>query len=76
MIQDPENMNIETRNYIHSVNLTSVFLGGKFGINIMKNNQQQSSIVNIASRSGVIATPNLAAYSSTKAAIRNYSKRQ
>ena len=38
MIQDPENMNIETWNYIHSVNLTSVFLGCKFGINTMKNN--------------------------------------
>jgi NAD(P)-dependent dehydrogenase (short-subunit alcohol dehydrogenase family) len=73
-LQDPEHMNIETWEYIHSVNLTSVFLGCKFAINIMKSNQRQSSVINIASRSGVIATPNLAAYSSAKAAIRNYSK--
>jgi 3(or 17)beta-hydroxysteroid dehydrogenase len=50
MIQDPENMNIEAWNFIHSVNLTSIFLGCKFALNIMKANQQQSSIVNIASR--------------------------
>lgn len=73
-IQDPENMSIETWNHIHSVNLTSVFLGCKYGINMMKNNKQQCSIVNISSRSGVIAIPNLAAYSSAKAAIRNYTK--
>lgn len=72
--QDPENMSVKTWRHIHSINLTSVFLGCKFAINIMKNNQNQSSIINIASRSGIIAVPNLAAYSSTKAAVRNYTK--
>ena len=54
--------------------LNSVFLGCKFAINAMKNNEENCSIVNISSRSGIVAVPNLAAYSSTKAAIRNYTQ--
>ena len=73
-IQDPENMSLRTWDYIHKINLTSVFLGCKYGIKLMKKNNQNCSIVNIASRSGIIGVPNLSAYASSKAAIRNYTK--
>jgi 3(or 17)beta-hydroxysteroid dehydrogenase len=73
-MQDPENMSLDTWNYIHSVNLSSVFLGCKYGISIMNSVQESCSIVNIASRSGLVGVPNLAAYASSKSAIRNYTK--
>ncbi len=73
-IQDPENMSFDTWNYIHEVNLSSVFLGCKYGISIMNSNQEPCSIVNIASRSGLVGVPNLSAYASSKSAIRNYTK--
>jgi NAD(P)-dependent dehydrogenase (short-subunit alcohol dehydrogenase family) len=73
-MQDPENMSLDTWNYIHSVNLNSVFLGCKYGISIMHSVQEPCSIVNIASRSGLVGVPNLAAYASSKSAIRNYTK--
>ena len=73
-IQDPENMSLDTWNSIHSVNLSSVFLGCKYGISIMHSIQESCSIVNIASRSGLVGVPNLAAYASSKSAIRNYTK--
>jgi len=73
-MQDPENMSLDTWNYIHSVNLSSVFLGCKYGISIMNSVQEPCSIVNIASRSGLVGVPNLAAYASSKSAIRNYTK--
>ena len=73
-MQDPENMSLDTWNYIHSVNLSSVFLGCKYGISIMNSVQESCSIVNIASRSGLVGVPNLAAYASSKSAIINYTK--
>lgn len=84
--QDPEHMTLKTWHNIHAVNLDSVFLGCKYAINIMKNQntnqhqdkqnytQKSSSIINIASRSGIVGVPHLAAYASSKAAIRNYTK--
>jgi 3(or 17)beta-hydroxysteroid dehydrogenase len=79
-LQDPEHMTLDTWHYIHSINLDSVFLGCKYAINIMKNANHSKvsgsscSIINIASRSGIVGVPNLAAYASSKAAIRNYTK--
>ncbi|MBN8523509.1 MAG: SDR family oxidoreductase [Rickettsiales bacterium] len=72
--QDPEKMEFDTWNYIHAVNLSSIFFGCKFAINLMKNSKENCSIVNMASRSGIVGVANLAAYASSKAAIRNYTK--
>lgn len=75
-IQDPEYMSLDTWNHIHSMNLRSIFLGCKYGINMMRgsSSHEKHSIVNIASRSGIVGVPNLAAYASSKSAIRNYTK--
>ena len=72
--QNPEHMSLKTWRSIHQTNLDSVFLGCKYGISFMKENTGNSAIVNVASRSGIVGVPGLAAYASSKAAIRNYTK--
>lgn len=70
--QDPEFMSLADWNYIHQVNLGGVFLGCKYGIDIMK--ERGGSIINMSSRSGLVGIPGAAAYASSKAAVRNHSK--
>lgn len=70
--QDPENVSIEDWHRVHAINLDGVFLGCKYAIQAMKKNG--GTIVNIASRSGNVGIPTAAAYSSSKAAVRNYTK--
>ena len=69
---DPEHTTLEEWEFVHAVNLRSVFLGCKYGIGLMK--ERGGSIINMSSRSGIVGVKNTAAYSSSKAAIRNYSK--
>ncbi|MBA3661123.1 MAG: SDR family oxidoreductase [Gammaproteobacteria bacterium] len=71
--QNPEHCSLEDWSAVHKVNLDGVFLGCKFAIGLMKNNVN-CAIVNIGSRSGLVGIPSSAAYSSSKAAIRNYTK--
>lgn len=70
--QDPEHCSLDHWRHIHQINLDSVFLGCKYGIAMMKNGG--GSIINMSSRSGLVGIPGLAAYASSKAAIRNHSK--
>jgi 3(or 17)beta-hydroxysteroid dehydrogenase len=75
-IQDPENASLEDWQFVHKINLDSVFLGCKYAIKMMKNlkGSEMGSIVNMSSRSGVVGVPRAVAYASTKAAIRNHTK--
>ncbi len=70
--QDPENVSFESWKIIHEINLNSVFWGCKLAIKYMKNHG--GSIINMSSRSGIVGIPNSVAYSSSKAAIRNFTK--
>lgn len=70
--QNPEYMSFSDWNKIHNVNLNSVFLGCKYGIELMK--KSGGSIINMSSRSAFIGVPSAAAYASSKAAIANYTK--
>ncbi len=70
---DPEFSSLENWHSIHAINLDSVFLGCKYAMQLMKKNKT-GSIVNIGSRSGLVGIPNLAAYASSKAAVRNHTK--
>lgn len=70
--QDPENASFESWKAIHDINLNSVFYGCKLAIKHMKDHG--GSIINMSSRSGIVGIPNSAAYSSSKAAIRNFTK--
>jgi len=69
----PEFSSLKSWHIIHSVNLDSVFLGCKYAIQLMKK-QRMGTIVNIGSRSGLVGIPSLAAYASSKAAVRNHTK--
>jgi len=71
--QNPEHCSLADWQAVHHVNLDGVFLGCKYALAIMKTNPN-SAIVNIGSRSGLVGIPSSAAYSSSKAAIRNYTK--
>jgi 3(or 17)beta-hydroxysteroid dehydrogenase len=72
-IPDPENLSYDSWEKVQSVNLGGVFLGCKFSIPLLKNSYN-SSIINIASRSGTVGGPLTAAYSASKAGVINYTK--
>lgn len=72
-LQNPEHCSLADWLAVHQTNLQGVFLGCKHAIRMMKHNNN-CSIINIGSRSGLVGTPASAAYSSSKAAIRNYTK--
>jgi NAD(P)-dependent dehydrogenase (short-subunit alcohol dehydrogenase family) len=70
---DPENLDVESWNKVHRVNLDGVAFGCKEAIKLMKT-RPGASIVNLSSRSGIVGIPGAAAYASSKAAIRNHTK--
>lgn len=72
--QDPENISLEDWELVHKINLTSVFLWCKYALKSMRKNKIKWNIINMGSRSGIVWVPNMSAYASTKAAIRNHTK--
>jgi NAD(P)-dependent dehydrogenase (short-subunit alcohol dehydrogenase family) len=70
---DPEHAGLEDWRAVHRTNLDGTFLGCRYAIAAMKR-AGTGSIINIASRSGMVGVPGAAAYASSKAAIRNHSK--
>jgi len=69
---DPENATLEAWRAVHATNLDGVFLGCRAAIRLMRNGG--GSIVNVASRSGLVGIPAAAAYASSKAAVRNHTR--
>ena len=70
--QDPEKASLDDWHYVHKVNLDGVYLGCKYGIELMK--EHGGSIINMSSRSGMVGIPGAAAYASSKAGVRNHTK--
>jgi len=70
---DPENAALADWRAVHETNLDGTFLGCKYAIQAMRP-AGQGSIINIASRSGLVGIPGACAYASSKAAIRNHTK--
>jgi NAD(P)-dependent dehydrogenase (short-subunit alcohol dehydrogenase family) len=70
---DPEHTTLEHWRAVHATNLEGVFLGCKHAIRAMRRTGR-GSIVNVASRSGMVGVPGAAAYASSKAAVRNHTK--
>jgi NAD(P)-dependent dehydrogenase (short-subunit alcohol dehydrogenase family) len=68
-----EELELETFRKVMSVNVDSVFLGAKHAIKYLAQNQP-SSIVNISSIAGLIASHNTPAYNASKAAVWLLSK--
>ena len=70
--QDVEHVSLEDWHNIHAVNLDGVFLGCKYGIQLMK--ESGGSIINMSSRSGMVGMAQTAGYCSSKGAVRNLTK--
>lgn len=71
---DIEHGTLEQWNFIIDLNLTSVFLGTKYGIRTMKQNDEGNSIINISSMMGIVSEPSTVAYSASKGGVRLLSK--
>ncbi|MBC8091891.1 MAG: SDR family oxidoreductase [Pseudonocardia sp.] len=70
---DPEHASLDDWRAVHAVNLDGTFLGCRTAIKTMRAHGT-GSIINIASRSGLVGISAAAAYASSKAAIRNHTK--
>jgi len=73
MIADVEQISLEDWRKVHAVNLDGTFLGCKHGVRVMKE-FGAGSIINLSSVSGLIGGFNLAAYNSSKGAVRMLTK--
>ena len=73
LIADVEQITIEDWRKVHAVNLDGTFLGCKHGVRVMKE-FGAGSIINLSSVSGMIGGFNLAAYNSSKGAVRMLTK--
>jgi NAD(P)-dependent dehydrogenase (short-subunit alcohol dehydrogenase family) len=71
---NPEFAELEDWRAVHRVNLDGTFLGCKYAIRAMRQAGRGGSIINIASRSGLVGIAGASAYASSKAAIRNHTK--
>ena len=73
LIADVEQITLEDWRKVHAVNLDGTFLGCKNGVRVMKE-FGAGSIINLSSVSGMIGGFNLAAYNSSKGAVRMLTK--
>jgi 3(or 17)beta-hydroxysteroid dehydrogenase len=73
LIADVEQITVEDWRKVHAVNLDGTFLGCKHGVRVMKE-FGAGSIINLSSVSGMIGGFNLAAYNSSKGAVRMLTK--
>ncbi len=70
---DPETTSLEDWQKLQVINSQSVFLGCKHGIPLMRE-AGGGSIINLSSIAALVATPFIAAYGASKAAVRQYTK--
>lgn len=68
-----EDTSLEDWRRLHAIDLDGVFLGCKYALGLIADSGG-GSIINVSSVSGLIASHNLAAYNSAKAAVRHLSK--
>jgi len=73
LIADVEQITLEDWRKVHAVNLDGTFLGCKHGVRVMKE-FGAGSIINLSSVSGMIGGFNLAAYNTSKGAVRMLTK--
>jgi NAD(P)-dependent dehydrogenase (short-subunit alcohol dehydrogenase family) len=63
-----EDLDVDQWHHVMRVNTDSVFLGCKLALPLLRDSQP-ASIINLSSVAGLIASPNLAAYNASKAAV-------
>ncbi len=70
-----EDTTLEAWRFVNAVNSEAVFLGTRAAIGVMKNQDPKGgSIVNISSIAGLVGIENLAAYNTSKGAVRLFTK--
>ena len=67
--KDIEETTLEDSNWLMNINATGVFLGTKYGIQYMKDNGENNSIVNRSSIDGQVGEAGLFAYCASKGAV-------
>ena len=67
-----EDTSIEAFRFVHAVNTEGVFLGCKHAVRVMK--ARGGSIINMSSVAGIAGAPEMAAYCSSKGAVRTLTK--
>lgn len=72
VVADIETTTLDQWRFVHSVNVEGTFLGCKHSIRLMK--RTGGSIINLSSIAGIIGDPKLAAYCSSKGAVRTLTK--
>ncbi|WP_419418874.1 SDR family NAD(P)-dependent oxidoreductase [Legionella sp. D16C41] len=72
-LQDLEHCTLEDWQAVHAVNLDGTFLGCKTMMPLLIKSEH-ASIINMGSRSGLVGVPSYPAYSSSKAALLNFTK--
>ncbi len=68
-----EDTTLEEWRFVHAVNSEGVFLGCRAAVRVMKA-QKSGSIINVSSVAGLVGAPDLAAYCSSKGAVRLLTK--
>jgi 3(or 17)beta-hydroxysteroid dehydrogenase len=68
-----EDTSLEAFRFVHAVNTEGVFLGCKHGVRVMKA-RGGGSIINLSSVAGIAGAPEMAAYCSSKGAVRTLTK--
>lgn len=63
-----EDLDLDQWHHVMQVNTDSVFLGCKLALPLLRESQP-ASIINLSSIAGLMASPNLAAYNASKAAV-------
>ncbi len=72
VIASVEDTTLEAFRFVHAVNVEGVFLGCKHAVRVMK--ASGGSIINLSSVAGIAGAPDLAAYCSSKGAVRTLTK--
>ena len=72
VIASIEDTTLEAWRFVHAVNTEGVFLGCKHGVRVMK--ARGGSIINMSSVAGIAGAPDMAAYCSSKGAVRTLTK--
>jgi NAD(P)-dependent dehydrogenase (short-subunit alcohol dehydrogenase family) len=73
-VSDLEQLPINQWNQTMATNATGVFLGTRYGIQVMKNNGESCSIINISSSEVHINEPLCIDYNASKGAVENITK--
>jgi len=73
VVADIEETTIEAFRFVHAVNVEGTFFGCKHGVRVRKE-RGGGVILNLSSVAGIIGAPNLAAYCSSKGAVRTLTK--